>query len=240
MIAEEDFIDFSCPYCGEPVSFPLQHHNSLQQCPMCFEGIVVPEKSGEPGRKTAVPFSTERLVLRRLAMGDWKDLLEIMSDHESFQFTAEQPMEEEAILRFLESDAHVKLTSPDQTFHLGLTLKEGGKLIGYAGLRLSSPEPLQAGITIRLNRAFQRQGFALEALEGLLQFCLGDLKLHRVTAACDSRNTAAIKLLERLGIRREAEFLKDNLVRGEWTSTVWYACLREEYQKAVAAADEPQ
>jgi len=151
-----------------------------------------------------------------------------MSDEEIYHYIPGHPLDEDAILKWLESDAHVKLTTPDQTFCLGMTLQDGGKLIGYIGLRLD-PELLQARITIHLNRAFQKQGFALEALEGVLKLCFEEAQLHRVSAACDGRNSAAVKLLENLGLRREGEFVKDNLLHGEWTDTVWYAALRENY-----------
>ena len=49
-----------------------------------------------------------------------------------------------------------------------------------------------------------------------------------MSAACDSRNSAAVKLLENVGLRREGEFVKNSLLHGEWTNTVWYAALREE------------
>ncbi len=235
MITDEDFIDFACPYCSDPISFPMQHRGSLQQCHMCFESLTVPEVAGEPGRRIPVPFSTDKLTLRRLTPGDWRDLSEFLSDEQTFRYLSGQPLDEAAMLRWLESDTHVKLTTPDESFFLGLTLREGGKLIGYTGLRLSVPEPLQANVTIYLNPAFQKQGYALEALNGVLKFCFQDIKLHRVTATCDSRNRAAVNLLDRAGLRREGEFVKDTLIRGEWTTTLWYAALGEEYQGPRAA-----
>jgi RimJ/RimL family protein N-acetyltransferase len=228
MITDEDFIDFTCPTCGDPVSFPSQQRGSLQQCPMCYESLLVPENAGEPGRRIPVPFATARLTVRRLAPGDWKDLLELLSDEEIFRYTPGQPLDEESILRWLESDAHVKLTTPDQTYGLGLILKESENLIGYLGLRLAAPELQQGYLTIQVNRAFQKQGFATEALAGVLRFCFNDLKLHRVSASCDSRNEAALKLLEKAGLRREGMFIKDSFLHGAWTNTVWHAVLREE------------
>ena len=68
----------------------------------------------------------------------------------------------------------------------------------------------------------------------MLGFCLEGIKLHRVSASCDSRNVAACRLFEKLGLRREGEFLKDNMLHGEWVNTVWYAALGEEYGDAEA------
>jgi len=176
-----------------------------------------------------LPISTSRLAIRRFAPGDWKDLLELMSDEELFRYTEGRPLEEEEILRWLESDGHVRLTTPNQTFCLAIEEQEHGKLIGYIGLMITDPHRLQARLSIYLNRNFQRQGLAREALAALLGFCFEDIRLHRVSASCDSRNTAACRLCEQLGLRREGEFLKDNLLHGEWVNTVWYAALAEEY-----------
>jgi RimJ/RimL family protein N-acetyltransferase len=122
----------------------------------------------------------------------------------------------------------VKLTTPEQTFYLGLEVQDGGKLIGYLSLTFTDPRRVQVTFSVGLNGSFKRQGFALEAVEALLGFCFEGLKLHRVTGWCDSRNVAACRLLEKAGFRREGEFLKNRWVHGEWTNSIWYALLEED------------
>ena len=40
----------------------------------------------------------------------------------------------------------------------------------------------------------------------------------------------ACRLLENVGMRREAEFVKNQrTIEGDWVDTVWYAALEEEY-----------
>ena len=228
MITEENFIDFKCPCCNEPVSFPGESAGFVQACPSCNESLIVPDDGSEVGKQIPLPIKTSRLVLRRLVTHDWKDLLELMSDEEFFLYQDGSPLDEDHVLRWLESDAHVKLTTPEQSFYLGLEVQDGGKLIGYLNLTFTDPQRLQVTFSIGLNRSFQRQGFALEAVEALLGFCFEGLKLHRVTGWCDSRNVAACRLLEKAGFRREGEFLKNRWVHGEWTNSIWYALLEED------------
>jgi RimJ/RimL family protein N-acetyltransferase len=228
MITEESFVDFKCPYCGDAVSFPAEHAGSVQECPDCGQALIVPGPGIETGGRIPLPITTERLVLRRFEMRDWKALLEMFSDEELFRYTGARMLEEEEILRWLESDAHVRLTTPDQPFCLGIEGKEAGRLIGYASLQITDPQRAQMTLTIYLNRNFQRQGLGREALEAVLGFCFQGVKMHRVSAFCDSRNTAACKLFERAGLRREGEFLKDRFLRGEWANTVAFALLAEE------------
>ena len=228
MITEESFVDFKCPYCSELVSFPQESAGFAQACPNCTESVIVPDDGSEVGKQIPLPIKTSRLSLRRLTSHDWKDLLELMSDEEFFLYQDGVPLDEDHVLRWLESDAHVKLTTPEQPFYLGLEVQDGGKLIGYLCLTFTDPQRLQVTFSIGLNRGFQRQGFALETVEALLGFCFEDLKLHRVAGWCDSRNVAACRLLEKAGFRREGEFLKSRWVHGEWTNSIWYALLEED------------
>ena len=197
---------------------------------MCAESLIVPEPGNEIGRKPPIPITTARLILRRFHTGDWKDLLEFLSDEELFTYVEGAPMEEERIIRWLQTDSHVRLTTPNEAFHLGMEVQESSKLIGYLSLWFTDPQRSQAVINLFVNRSFQRMGFATEAVAGVIDFCFTGIKLHRVTAVCDSRNVAVRRLIEKAGMRREGEFLKDKFLNGEWRDSVWYALLEEEYR----------
>ena len=231
MITEESFIDFRCPYCQEPVSFPRETAGFVEMCPSCTESLIVPGDGSEEGLKIPLPRPTPRLVLRRLAPGDWRDLLELMADEEFFRYQDATPLDEDGVLRWLQSDGHVKLTTPDQPFVIGIQVQEGEKLIGYASLTFTDPQRLQVSLNVALNSKFHRKGYGTEAVEGLLGFCFQEIKLHRVTAATDSRNVAACKLCEKVGFRREGEFVKNRWAQGEWTNTVYYALLAEDCEE---------
>ncbi len=222
MTTELSFIDFKCPACGGDVSFPQDTAGLVQECPNCAECLIVPDDGSSLGRKIPLPIITPRLGLRRLRGLDWKDLIECQST----------TPDEAEVVRWLDSDACVKLTTAGQPFFLGLETKAENKFVGYLSLTFTDPQRLQANLNITVNKIFQRQGFASEAWAGMLHFCFADIHLHRVTASCDRQNTAACRLFEKAGMRREAEFRKDRHVNGEWTDTLWYALLREEFPAA--------
>ena len=59
---------------------------------------------------------------------------------------------------------------------------------------------------------------------------IGDrMKLHRVIARIDARNTGSAAVLERLGMRREALLVKNEWFKGEWGDEADYAILDEEW-----------
>ena len=88
-----------------------------------------------------------------------------------------------------------------------------------------------------LDPAFQGQGYATEAVAGLLRVCFEDLGLRRVVALSFADNTASWRLMERLGMRREEYNVRDSLHRtGEWLDGVGYALLAEEWRDRNPAA----
>jgi RimJ/RimL family protein N-acetyltransferase len=95
----------------------------------------------------------------------------------------------------------------------------------------------QAEIGWCLDPAHQGQGYASEAVAGLLRVCFEDLGLRRVVANSFADNTASWQLMERLGMRREVYNVRDSLHRtGEWLDGVGYALLAEEWRERNPAA----
>ena len=96
---------------------------------------------------------------------------------------------------------------------------------------------VQAEIGWCLDPAYQGQGYAREAVEGLIEVCFGALGLRRVVANSFADNTASWRLMERLGMRREVYNVRDSLHRtGAWLDGVGYALLAEEWRDRNAAA----
>jgi RimJ/RimL family protein N-acetyltransferase len=53
--------------------------------------------------------------------------------------------------------------------------------------------------------------------------------LHRIIGRADGRNEPSARLMTRLGLRKEAHFVRNELVKGEWTDEVVFAMLAEEW-----------
>jgi RimJ/RimL family protein N-acetyltransferase len=75
------------------------------------------------------------------------------------------------------------------------------------------------------------RGYASEAVRELIRICFEDLGLRRVTAECFADNEPSWRLMERVGMRREAHNVRDSLHRsGEWLDGVGYALLADEWR----------
>ena len=109
-------------------------------------------------------------------------------------------------------------------YHLG-----DAKVIGEVGVFIE-PEPQSKGdIGWLLHPDYQGQGYATEAAQVLLQYAFLQRNLHRLTSGCDSRNMASVRLMERLGLRREGHLRQSHLTRGVWQDEYLYALLRHEW-----------
>lgn len=84
-----------------------------------------------------------------------------------------------------------------------------------------------------LDPAHTGHGYATEAVHELLRHSFEDLGVHRVTADCFLANEASWRLMERLGMRREAHTHRDALHHsGQWLDSLSYALLADEWPPA--------
>jgi ribosomal-protein-alanine N-acetyltransferase len=232
IVTEETFIDFTCPHCGEEVSFPAGCAGLVRDCFSCQEPLVVPQTGGEAA-PIPLPVTSERLVLRRFKGPDWRNLLAMVSEQD-FLGSPFFGDTEESVTRWLEADTVVKLTTPGSIFTLAIETVEGGQIIGYLSFKFDA-EMLEADFYVVVRGTFQKKGYGTEAVKAALGFCFDGLSLHRVEATCESTNAGACRLLQKAGLRREGEFVKDHKgAGGEWANTASYAILREEWTTPAA------
>jgi len=79
-----------------------------------------------------------------------------------------------------------------------------------------------------INPTRQRRGLAGEAVRAMLDFCFGELALHRVQAFIHPDNTASRGLAEKLGFRCEGVLRHNLRVGEEWRDDMLYALLATE------------
>ena len=141
-------------------------------------------------------------------------------------------------------DAFVAKATEDGRVKDTLVVERDGRLIGDLMLRVESPwaqgevkelaRDTQAEIGWCLDPAVQGEGLGSEAAAELIRIGFEDLGLRRLVAQCFADNEPSWRIMERLGMRREAYNVKDSLHRsGEWLDGMYYALLAEEWRDAV-------
>lgn len=179
---------------------------------------------------TPLRFETERLVLRDAELRDAEGIHRYAGDARVCQYLFWGPNTPEGTREKLQHRVVEQQVNPARrAFELLIVEKATGEVIGGVGLRVADTSALDADLGYVLARAKWGQGIVLEACEKLLEVAFGWLGLHRVWASTDGENRASQRVLEKLGLRREAHFVQNEHVKGHYRDTLIYALTETEY-----------
>lgn len=178
---------------------------------------------------------TERLLLRRFSDADLQPYLEYLNDPLVALYQSWETFSEQQTLEAIEQQKLLEPGQPGRCFTFAIEHKTTGILIGHVALTAKEQDPRQAEIGFTFSRAYQGQGFAKEAASRVLQYAFADLDMHRIVAIADCENERSVALLQTLGMRREAHFVKNIWFKGRWGSEFHYGLLREECSAEVVS-----
>ncbi|MEN9603766.1 MAG: hypothetical protein RLZZ06_1033 [Actinomycetota bacterium] len=174
---------------------------------------------------------TERLFLRFLESGDVDDLLEYHSHEESIRYIPWDVRDRDFVVDWLTRAATYNGIEEGQPgLLLAMVDKASGKVIGQINSEMTDRENRTVDIGYVSSPNFRGRGFVHEALEAIITHLFTVEKVHRIIADIDIRNSASIKVVERLGFRREATFIENDYFKGEWCSMHLYALLSREWR----------
>ena len=174
---------------------------------------------------------TERLRLRPFEPADLDFFADLFGREDVVRYLYTEPMDRHAAQAWLEQRLDRDRIDDEQSvLQLVACLRESGEAVGEVVLSRTSVEHAQGEIGFSFHPDHHGHGYAGEGARSLLRIGFEDLGLHRVIGRLDARNTASARVLERLGMRREAEFVENELVKGEWTSETVYAVLAREWR----------
>jgi RimJ/RimL family protein N-acetyltransferase len=177
------------------------------------------------------PIKTDRLFLRPFQPADLGDVHAYRALPEVARYLYDDPLtRDETAEKLAKWSTMDELTEEGQSLALAVVLN--GTVIGETDIKWLSEEHRQGELGYVFNPAFHGRGYAREAAEALLGIAFRQRGLHRVIAQCDRRNEASWRLMERLGMRREAHFRQNEIFKGEWADLLVYAMLAEEHRRA--------
>jgi RimJ/RimL family protein N-acetyltransferase len=177
------------------------------------------------------PLRTPRLTLRPFEAEDFDDLHAMQSREDVARYLYWSARNRDEVRESLKT----KVTQPaiedeGDVLALAVELTGTGRVIGDVILVWLSRAYRQGEVGFLFHPDQHGQGFAAEATRVVLGLGFDGLGLHRIVGRCDARNTASARLMQRLGMRREAHFVQNELVKGEWCDELVYAVLAEEWR----------
>jgi len=173
----------------------------------------------KPTSRIVPILETSRLCIRCLRMEDAPAMLDILSDEETVRFWG-RPMMTELAQAETYTRENLEWMEDGHCLYWGLEEKASNRMIGTCTLFRLDSDNRRGEIGYLLNRAYWRQGLMSEALECVIAYAFGELKLHRLEADTDPDNIASIRTLERFGFQREGLFRDRWLINGRWCDSL--------------------
>jgi RimJ/RimL family protein N-acetyltransferase len=181
--------------------------------------------------KPDYPIRTERLLLRPYTVDDLDALYDIQTRPDVVRYLYWGVRDRDEVRHSLAQKIKASLlTDEGDNLTLAVVLPETGVLVGDVLLAWTSREHRQGEIGYIVHPDHSGRGYATEATVEMLRLGFEGLGLHRIVGRLDARNTASSRVLERLGMRREAHFVENELVKGEWADEAVYAMLEDEWR----------
>ena len=176
---------------------------------------------------------TERLILRKITLGDRAALFRLFSDQNVVRYNLTEQFDHI-------SDAEVFTRHLDVQFKQrvrlwwGITLKEHGTVIGTCGFLRWDRTGMYAhcgSIGYDMAQAFWRQGYTSEAVAAIINFGFEEMHLNRIEANFVPENTPAISLLEKLGFSFEGTLRQRGFLHDEFHDLQHYSLLASEWKQ---------
>jgi RimJ/RimL family protein N-acetyltransferase len=185
-----------------------------------------------PFEQVPWPVRTERLLLRPSSRDDLRRLFEIRAQPGVSHWLTQAPASYEEYLARNDNPERMGAT---------LVVELGGVVVGDLFLGVESAwSQLEAKdlatdtlgtIGWCVDPAHAGQGIATEAAAALLGTCFEHLGVRRVVAGAFADNVASVRVMEKIGMRRESLGVRESLHRDlGWLDGVGYAILAEEWR----------
>lgn len=181
--------------------------------------------------ETGLCLRTDRLMLRPFGGGDIDDAFAYMRLPEVARYLYWDPRDRGQVVAALSAKTgDATRLAEGQTLTLAVEWRQTGRVVGEVQMTVLSRRHRQGEVGFVFHPDVSGQGLATEATREMMRFGFTGLGLHRIVGRCDVRNGASARLMERLGMRREAHLVHSEIFKGQWGDEFVYAQLDHEWR----------
>lgn len=177
---------------------------------------------------------SERLIFRKYKTEDFDVFYDMLSNTENMKYRSGEPKSADEVRGYIDWGIKCAEQSPCINYRYAVVLKKTGQLIGSCELAYTDKDP--AELAWELHRNYWRKGYGTEIGRTLLKLGFETLGLRRIIADCNTLNKGSYGIMEKIGMRREAHYVKcyrgNSALNHEWCDKYQYAILRDEYFKS--------
>jgi [ribosomal protein S5]-alanine N-acetyltransferase len=172
---------------------------------------------------------TDRLILRKMTLGDAEAVFAYASDPE--------------VTRYVIFDTHRTIEDSKAFLELvlenygsggepvwGIVYKGDYRFVGTCGIAGYSPEHARAELGYVLHKGYWGRGLMPEALRSMIAFGFERMGLNRIEARSIAENTASARVMEKVGMTYEGTLRRREFIKGAYRDMKLCAILRSEYR----------
>lgn len=171
---------------------------------------------------------TQRLILRKLRIGDYKDMFEyagrddvtkylLWNSHPDADYTFDY-------LTYVQTQY-----KSGEFYDFAVVLRENGKMIGTCGFSSFDFANNGAEIGYVINPTYRGNGYADEAVSRIMAFGFTELDLRRIEARYIVNNDSSRRVMEKCGMTFEGIHRSAVLLKGKYADVGYYSILLDEY-----------
>jgi len=178
-----------------------------------------------------IMITSDRLILRRFTHDDIPDILDVVTDPSVARETPEIPHDEEKLVGYVDGQNALAAFETKKCFDLAIERRSDGRVIGLVSLVNDGHRQAEIGWALGIDH--RRQGYATEAASALVASAIERHDFHRVSASTTFDNDPSWRVMERIGMRKEAHLRQaapPAKAGGPWHDRVIYAILAEEWR----------
>lgn len=172
---------------------------------------------------------TERLLLRRIEMGDAGIIQRLAGEYAVAAMTLNIPYP------YPPDAAEIYISATHDAMIRGaafnLAIEHAGELVGNIGITIQ-PEHNLGELGYWIGKPYWNQGFAGEAARRVLALAFDTLLLNRVYARCFAVNIASERVMQKAGMHYEGTLRQHIRKWGDYHDLKIYGILRSEYEAA--------
>jgi len=170
----------------------------------------------------------ERLILRPLRASDAERVHAYRSLPEVARFQSWDTQSLDEVRAYIAEQTALRPDEPGW-YQLAIAERSTDRVVGDLGVHVLECDVRQVELGFTLAPDAQGQGFATEAVRGILRHLFAVVGKHRAIASTDPRNERSIALLRRVGFRLEAHHRDSLWFKGGWADDLVFALLRSEW-----------
>ena len=183
------------------------------------------------GYRVFPQLETDRLILREMMLDDVEFYFRHFNNNKIVEGSCHPgPESFEAAKEELERYCKTPFKE-NRGIRWGIVRKGSKELIGTCGYYDWDKTARRAEIGYDLDPACWGQGIMTEALRTMLVYGFEKMELNRIQAIIDSKNTRSIKLVQRLGFKKEGVLRQNSYFNGQFRDDVIFSLMKKEWTR---------